>query len=379
MTNRLVRCLDLFSGCGGLSLGLSWAKFQGSSVTTVAALDNWRAACETYTLNLEIAPTVMGVSTKSVAAILDDCGDVDLVVGGPPCQGFSSSGKRALSDRRNHLVRQFLDSVALASPKAFIMENVAGFTTFQGGLLLKEVTERAQELGFRVHTAIVLASRFGVPQRRRRFIMIGVKSDRFQFPHTSTDDSSSNEYLDFDQRTDDGFETISFNMATNDLPSLRAGEMKRTYRSEPRNHYQTWIRGNATQLEEHMAPNHSPSFVKLMTYIPEGQSAFSADVFPTIPRHLRPQSGFANSYARIRGTDPCPTVTRNFTTPSSANCIHPRQNRALSLREGARCQSFPDTFKFAGSHSEKRLQIGNAVPPLLGRALGESILKSLAQ
>jgi DNA (cytosine-5)-methyltransferase 1 len=114
-----------------------------------------------------------------------------------------------------------------------------------------------------------------------------------------------------------------------------------------------------------------------MSYIPQGRSALDPEIQAQIPEALRPTSGFKNSYQRIVADAPSPTITRNFTTPSSANCIHPHQDRALSIREGARCQTFPDWFDFLGTTDEKRLQIGNAVPPLLGKALGESLLESL--
>jgi site-specific DNA-cytosine methylase len=115
----------------------------------------------------------------------------------------------------------------------------------------------------------------------------------------------------------------------------------------------------------------------LLRLIPEGKSALDRDVSAKIPEHLRPTSGFANCYKRIRRDEPSPTITRNFTTPSSANCIHPTATRALSLREGARCQSFPDSYAFEGTVDQKRLQIGNAVPPLLAKALGESLIRAL--
>ena len=358
-----------------MSLGLSWAKFKSTTIESVAAIDNWKAACETYERNLGVKPLNDGVTVSNAGSILDIVGDVDLVVGGPPCQGFSTSGKRALSDKRNHLVKAFLDAVELASPKAFIMENVTGFTTYQDGNLLLEVVRRANELGFHVHPGVLLASRFGVPQRRRRFILVGERTGKFVFPQSKDFDTSSSSPLEVDQRRDDGFQVVSFDDATSDLPKLLAGQHKDKYTKDPKNAYQKWVRGSAIDLNDHMAPRHSDDFVRMMSYIPQGASAFDPEVFESIPKSLRPGKGFTNSYARILGNQPSPTITRNFTTPSSANCIHPHFDRALSLREGARCQSFPDGFIFEGSTSDRRLQIGNAVPPLLAKAVAESLLK----
>lgn len=375
MSSKQIKCLDLFSGCGGMSLGLSWAKLKNTRIKSVAAIDNWKAACDTYEQNLGIKPVNDGVTIASVGSLLDEVGDVDLVVGGPPCQGFSSSGKRALADRRNRLVKAFLDAVELASPKAFIMENVTGFTTFQSGNLLAEVVRKANELGFHVHSGVLLASRFGIPQRRRRFILVGEKTGSFVFPHVRDFDLSTRSMLHIDQKHDRGFPVISFDDATSDLPKLLAGQFKTKYTKVPKNDFQRWVRGSAIVLDDHMAPAHSRDFIRMMSYIPQGQSAFSPGVFESIPKALRPGKGFTNSYARIQGHQPSPTITRNFTTPSSANCIHPHFDRALSLREGARCQSFPDDYIFSGTTSDRRLQIGNAVPPLLAKTLAESLFK----
>lgn len=360
-----------------MSLGLSWAKHGKLSFETVSAVDQWDKACQTFQANLQIAPRVDQVSNRLVEKILRDVGGVDIVVGGPPCQGFSTSGKRALSDKRNQLVKSFLDAVDVAAPRVFIMENVTGFASFQNGRLISEVLDRASDLGFRVHTGILLASRFGVPQRRRRLFLVGIRNGNFEFPNSFELDKVSNSPLEIDQRDEAGIQAITFSEATSDLPRLNAGESRRYYAHKPRTAYQKWVRGACLELNDHIAARHSQRLIELMTHIPEGRSAFDSEVFSQIPRRLRPQSGFANSYSRIRASRPAPTITRNFTTPSSANCIHPSQNRAISLREGARCQSFPDSFVFAGNLSEKRLQIGNAVPPLLAQALGESVLRSL--
>lgn len=388
-----IRTLDLFAGCGGLTEGLSRAVGPaGSRFEAVAAIDNWKAACEAFALNHEVPIECDGVSRESVGRVLDRSGDVDVVVGGPPCQGFSTSGKRALDDPRNSLVRAFLDAVDLAEPRAFVIENVSGFVSFQGGKIFSEVTEVANELGFRTFPGIVLASLAGVPQRRRRFILVGLREGTFAFPgqvaggttNTETSDqlslleSSAARGLLVDQRSGLETEVWSFNDATSDLPVVSAGESAECYTGEPQNEYQKLMRrGAPSTLMDHVASHHRDSFVTMMSYIPEGRSAMDPEISATIPPEIRPSKGFPNSYSRIRGSEPSPTITRNFTTPSSANCIHPSQNRALTLREGARCQSFPDRYRFAGTHGDRRLMIGNAVPPLLAKALGERLLESL--
>jgi DNA (cytosine-5)-methyltransferase 1 len=324
--------------------------------------------------------------------MLEKVGDVDVVAGGPPCQGFSTSGKRALDDPRNGLVKAYFSAVALAKPKAFLMENVSGFTTFQGGDIMREVIELTRELGYTPFAGVVLASLCGVPQRRRRFILVGLREGRFEFPNQSRTSATTSlpslfgevaadpqDGLIVDQRSSHERDPLTFEDATSDLPLIGAGEESSAYAGPPRNEFQAWARiGAPDLLADHVACGHRDSFVQMMSYIPQGRSAMDPAIQATMPEHLRPKSGFPNSYARIRGDEPAPTITRNFTTPSSANCIHPTVHRSLTLREGARCQSFPDRYRFAGSHGDRRLMIGNSVPPLLARALGIQLLRALS-
>ncbi len=379
-SNHKYRVLDLFSGCGGLSLGLHWASnAAGDAFETVAAVDIWEAACKTYEINFGISPHVEGVSKELVQEIVDAQGPIDLIVGGPPCQGFSTSGKRSLDDPRNKLVFEYLEAIRIAQPKAFLMENVVGFTTFQDGQLLSEVRTRAGELGYEVKAAIVQASLAGVPQRRRRFILVGIRGENtFKFPGEAQGRGvSTSPDLDFDFTFRDGSETWTLWDAISDLPSIQAGAKSESYSTAPQNSLQAFLRGELKDLSLHQAVSHRESFVRMMSYIPPGKSALDPDVSATIPEDIRPKSGYPNSYARLRKDQPAPTITRNFTTPSSANCIHPIDNRALTLREGARCQTFPDSFEFSGNPEQVRLQIGNAVPPLLAKALGENLLEAL--
>lgn len=380
------RSLDLFSGCGGLSLGMSLAKnSNGNSIETACAIDIWEIACKTFEHNLGLKPICEPIDDDLIRHQNKINGPFDIVVGGPPCQGFSSAGKRALDDDRNKLVLAFLRAIEITNPKVFVMENVTGFKTFQNGKIHKEVVNFAKRLGYQVRSAIVLASLSGVPQRRKRFLLVGSKVGTFKFPgeiELPNDENlfDSNEFsLErfFIQKPEDGKEKWTFNDATSDLPSLKAGEKLEKYKSAPKNDLQKYFREGSEKPLDHFAVGHRDYFIELLSYIPQGKSALDPEVQKLIPKKLRPTSGFKNSYQRIIGDAPSPTITRNFTTPSSANCIHPSQDRALSIREGARCQSFPDWFYFLGTTDEKRLQIGNAVPPLLGKAIGESILNAI--
>ncbi len=381
----IYRSLDLFSGCGGLSLGMSLSRnSKGDRIETAVAIDNWQIACETFEHNLGITPICDSIDDALIRKVNKEHGPFDIVVGGPPCQGFSTAGKRALDDGRNKLVLAFLRAIEITNPKVFVMENVTGFKTFQNGKIHEEVVAYAKRLGYEVRSAIVLASLSGVPQRRKRFLLVGSKVGTFKFPGEielpiGDTPEETQELLEkfFIQKPEDGEELWTFNDATSDLPSLKAGERKEKYKADPKNDLQKYYRKGASTPIDHVAVGHKPYFIEMLSYIPQGKSALDPDVQKLMPKSLRPTSGFKNSYQRIVGSAPSPTITRNFTTPSSANCIHPTQDRALSIREGARCQSFPDRFIFLGTTDEKRLQIGNAVPPLLGKAIGESILAAI--
>lgn len=383
--------MDLFSGCGGLAEGLRQSAGPDRSVyQCVGAIDSWRPACESFEANHNIPTICAGVSGDVVSDLLAEVGDIDVLVGGPPCQGFSTSGKRALDDPRNQLIREFLRAVEIANPAGFLMENVVGFTTFQGGRLLAETIDFAHALGYSTAPGIVCASLVGVPQRRRRFFLIGLRTGQFVFPGQNQNAVQSrnsglfeefihSSELNVNQYPEDGAEAWSFADATSDLPLIEAGESASRYRLPPQNRFQEYCRlGCGATLTEHIAGKHRATFVQMMSYIPQGKSALHPDIFESIPESLRPTSGFSNSYMRITADQAAPTITRNFTTPSSANCIHPLVNRALTLREGARCQSFRDRYIFRGSFGDKRLQIGNAVPPLLGKAMGDALLTALA-
>ncbi len=373
--------LDLFCGCGGLTEGFHQAGNPDlGRFRAVAGVDIWERATESFRLNFDAPAITAGVGPEILELpAVRGVPRIDVVVGGPPCQGFSTSGKRSLEDPRNLLVKRFFEVVREASPQAFIMENVSGFTNFNGGRTFLEVCDLATALGYEIHAAILLASAHGVPQRRRRFFLVGTKGLRpFHFPGVSSG-CLIDGALVAEQRVDAELDPVSFDDAISDLPEIDSGEQSTEYRSPPVNEFQRLMRqAGLPELVDHVAPRHRGSLRELMAFIPPGYSAFDAPVFERVPIHLRPTSGFPNSYARIRGDLPAPTITRNFTTPSSANCIHPRLDRALTLREGARCQSFRDDFRFAGTFTDKRLLIGNAVPPLMARALGQSLLRALS-
>ncbi len=366
MNGTKLKVLDLFCGAGGLSWGFEKLGFQIGW-----ALDYWKPATETFKRN---HPNTV-VYDKDITEVSDDevrslFMGAQIVLGGPPCQGFSTAGKRALEDPRNKLVKEFLRVVKILRPMAFVMENVKGFTNFNKGLLHKELLSQFHSLGYNLAAGVLDAVLFGVPQKRKRFFIVGVVGKVPELPVPTH--GFARGIFDDDFRY-----VVTFNDATSDLPLLsKPGEKATTYASLPKNNYQLSMRNGCKEvLTLHEAPKHGKRMINLIKYIPQGKSAF--DIMDSIPEELRPTSGFANSYKRIKLNEPAPTITRNFTVPSSANCIHPIANRALTLREGARIQSFPDCYQFVGSFTDKRLLIGNAVPPLLSLAIAHSVAKAL--
>jgi DNA (cytosine-5)-methyltransferase 1 len=342
-----LRVLDLFSGCGGLSLGLHWAKnAAGFGFKTAAATDIWESASLTFEHNQGISPYVAPISKELVHQILNEAGPVDVVVGGPPCQGFSTSGKRSLDDPRNQLVVSYLDAIEIAKPKVFLMENVSGFTTFQDGKLLEEVKLRAESMGYQVKTAIVQASIVGVPQRRRRFIMIGTPIGvDIVFPGESAGASKPKiPALDVDLTFRDGKETWTLWDAISDLAQLNAGEKSSVYKSGPQNALQSFLRGTNESISLHAAVNHKPSFIEMMSYIPQGKSALDPEISGTIPEAIRPKSGYPNSYSRLKPDQPAPTITRNFTTRT----VHLVSEKAQDVKHFQTHMSFLGRLKKSG-------------------------------
>lgn len=354
--------IDLFAGAGGLSLGLSQA---GVDVALANELEDDFAT--TYQANHPDTHMCVGdiaeINFKAEIEKLGLTGDIQLVCGGPPCQGFSTVGKKDLSDPRNSLFHQFLRCVDEANPQAIIFENVSGFKTMYQGRVHHELIEQLTRRGFVTDTRILNSVDFGLAQYRKRTIVVGVRSNHLiEWPAAL-----------YSNDTDELFGALppyrEIMDAISDLPPLSACEQSHEYLSKPQNEFQQAMRAGSSGLTEHNCANYGLRMQEILKTIPPGGSVHD------LPEYLRPKGYFANTYARLVPNQPSPTITRNFGTPSSSRCVHPYQNRALSTREGARLQGFPDWYKFIGSKTSKNLQIGNAVPPPLGKVMGEMMQK----
>lgn len=349
-----VSFLDLFCGIGGLSLGLSSARMR-----CVGGVDIWEEAKSTYERNHEGAAFFLADLTKTPAdAILAEfkttATDVDVMVGGPPCQGFSTVGKRDDDDPRNSLWTSYHSLVQSVRPAYVVIENVEGLIVSKGGEVRDRIIKSFAEIGYRMKCKLLRSADYGVPQLRKRAVFLGwldgLVEPEFprvlKTPHVSVGD------------------------AIFDLPELSPSETKTAYDKEPTTDYQRARRAGCTVLHNHTAANHDAALVKVLSFIPDGGNRKS------IPDDYQPKSGFHNSYARLASWKPAVAVTSNMRKPSSARATHPKQNRGLTVREGLRLQSFDDTFVVLGSRTSQYLQVGNAVPPLLGKSIGDEVVRA---
>lgn len=339
------RFIDLFSGAGGLTKGL-----QDAGWDCALALDGWADAIDTYKLNLPGHPAlcmdIKDADLGFLARHLDS--EVDWVVGGPPCQGWSTVGKRQWDDERNDLFTEFMRIVRLIRPRGFLIENVVGLKDMQAQDAVKELFS---DLGYSVSFHVLRAADYGVPQLRKRVVFIG---------------SRDGLWFDAPEPTRGDFTTVMD--AIGDLPEVGPGETATSYEQPAQTAYQRRLRRGSRTLQGHTVSKHPPHLVKAISFVPDGGNRQS------IPPEYQPRSGFHNSYSRLASWRPAVAVTSNLGKPSATRCVHPFQDRGLTAREGARLQSFPDRFHFTGGIVSQRLQIANAVPPMLGEAIGRALV-----
>ncbi len=351
--------IDLFAGVGGLSFGFAEMK----EFNIVAANEILPDIAKSYELNHPNANVLacdIADLTEEKLKEATNGQKIDLIVGGPPCQSYSTLGKRQMDDRAN-LFTQYKRILEILQPKAFIFENVSGLLSMQGGKLFPKIRSEFESIGYNLKYKLLNAVEYGVPQERKRIILVGFKGENtFEYPEPTHGEGKGLKPF------------VTLEDAIGDLPVIKSGEENNTYAKEPDNDFLKFVRRNGTTvLTEHSAPKNNPQLIALMEALGDGQDKND------LPEELRPKSGYGNTYAKLWWKRPSTTITRNFSCPSSSRCIHPRDSRALSNREGARLQSFPDDYKFYGSQTSIKLGIGNAVPCLLSRALAKQMLKAL--
>ena len=345
------KILDLFSGAGGFSYGMH----KNSHFETVVALDFNEYATETFKRNMPCAVVITGdIKDASVREkVLKTAKDknVNMIIGGPPCQGFSLKGKKlGLRDSRNYLFLEYLKFVEEIRPEVFVIENVKSLLTTADGWFKDEILEYIYKLGYNVDYGVMNAKKYGVPQTRERAIFICSKTRIVTLPQ-------GNE------------EIVTIRDAISDLAYLESaqGEFVCDYINEPKSAYQKLMRSKLGKLYNHVASNHSAvALAKLAMIPPEKGKEFLPDKF-------KGNQKFDTTWGRLVWDDVSPTIDTRFDTPSNGTNSHPVLNRSITPREAARIQSFGDEFVFYGARRAISAQIGNAVPPLMAKAIADQI------
>ncbi len=341
--------IDLFAGCGGLSKGFMDAGFK-----VLVGVDNDQAALNTFELNHKGAIGLKGDLSKQETfdqiKQLVNGKNVDVIIAGPPCQGFSVTGPRNFDDPRNKLYLAVIEMVRLFKPKGFIIENVPGMAMMYRGEIKDEIIRRLEELKYNVDSKIMLAADYGVPQMRKRLIFMGVRND-IGFPR-------------FPKPVCDEEHYVSCRSAISDLPSRDKdlGSEIDSYIQEPKTEYQVKMRANCNVLYNHVATNHKDFVKKTIALVPEGGN------YKDLPEGWGKSRTFHEAWTRYDGDKPSRTIDTGH-----RNHFHYEYNRVPTIRENARLQSFPDSFVFTGNRTQQNRQVGNAVPPLLGYYLGKEL------
>jgi DNA (cytosine-5)-methyltransferase 1 len=385
-----VTFLDLFSGCGGFSLGLKKAGFK-----ELASIDSNPEAVIVFRANFPDVPHILEEDLTRYQprrlAKLIGTDHVDLIVGGPPCQGFSTvrqadganSGERLVEDDRRSLYREFLRFVKFFKPKMFVMENVPGIRSAVGGYFFTRVQSEARKLGYRVHGEVVKAREFGVPQKRERQLIVGTKlelplfSSRLHMPPTHGEKEGL-------------LPLITLWEAIGDLPPIQAGggENIVEYDLERRNHHMEKFGRRyildvleieeADHLTAHRARLHSERDIRDFRRLHEGENSAQAIKRGEMMEFPYDRESFKDRYTRQHRNRLCSTIVAHL-SKDGLMFIHPTQDRSLTPREAARIQSFPDWFQFPVAQTHQYRLIGNAVPPLVAKAVGAAIKRWLTE
>lgn len=338
--------IDLFCGCGGLSYG-----FIEAGCDVLLGIDHWKDAITTFENTHKNAKGIVAdLFTETPKDIAQKTGikNADIIIGGPPCQGFSIAGKRIIDDERNQLYKSFVSFVKYYQPKVFLMENVPNIVSMGKGVVKDSIIKDFEKLGYTVVYKVLLASDFGVPQNRRRAFFVGTKNKtEFVFPEPITE------------------KPISAKEAISDLPekSLTDGTK---YKTEPKSHYQKLIRGKSVGVYNHEITNHSEQTTSIISLVPNGGN------YKDLPEELRKTRNVNIAWTRLNSQKPSFTIDTGH-----RHHFHYKYNRVPTVRESARIQSFPDTFIFLGSKTSQYKQVGNAVPPILAKVLATKIKKYL--
>lgn len=343
MSNKKPTFIDLFAGAGGLSIGIEKAGFKLLAATD---WDHW--SCETLRANhKDLVVNEGDITSLDLEEFSKQIGTrtVDLIVGGPPCQGFSQLGKQRKDDPRNQMWREYIRFVAFFKPKVFLMENVPQLLTSDEFPKIKKV---AEDLGYKVSEKVLHAVEYGVPQKRKRAIIFGSRVDMPQHPmptHVSPD----------------GFNLLNADLkpwatvkdAIGDLPLEPSGK--------------DW----------HIGRNPTATSLKRYKSIPAGGNRFDLPLELMPDCWKRKKTGSTDVFGRLEWDKPSLTIRTEFFKPEKGCYLHPQAHRPITIREAARLQTFPDNYVFVGSNVQVSKQIGNAVPCHLALSVGRELFKIL--
>lgn len=405
-----MRIVDLFSGAGGLTFGFYYKLHNGKFIRNednyfVFANEYDKNAAKTFSKNYPtinmINCDVKDLTEKKIKELIGD-EPVDIIIGGPPCQSFSTIGQRRFDDKAK-LYQEYFRILEIIRPKLFLFENVRGLLSMRevfyktdndgntiyeypevkgktslnprkkpvvecyGEKIIDIIKKQFEQIDYNIQYEVLNAVDFGVPEYRERVFIVGTRNDtnlEWTFPKAINT------------------KKLSIKEAISDLPRVGEGKNIKKYTKNPRNPYQKLMRQGCEMITQHYCGIYGEKIRTVIKNVKQGQGKNDFNKLVSageIDEKYRLTSGYGNTYGRLVANKPSTTITNNLSTPSGLRCIHYSQNRALTPREGARIQSFPDWFDFTGTRVEVNTQIGNAVPPLLSLAIADQIQKTLAE
>ncbi len=348
-------CIDLFCGCGGLSKG-----FLDAGYNVLLGIDFDDAALKTFSMNHENAKALkLDLFNHDNIKIITDYLEqtkksIDVLIGGPPCQGFSIAGPRDMNDKRNLLYLAMVKLAERTKPKAVLLENVPGMIQTNNGIGAKRIVEDFERIGYTMVPKLLYAPDYGIPQIRKRVFFVGLKDveRKFEFPSATV---KKENYVTCEQ-------------AIGDLPGLEGiyGDEIQQYPCEPQSDYQRMMRKNSSEIHNHIGTIHDEKTLKFLAMIPEGKN------YKALPKKYDGIYKYHEALTRYHSQKPSLTINT-----CHRSHFHYKYLRIPTVRESARLQSFTDDFIFYGTKAEQYRQVGNAVPPMLGKLIAEQLKKYL--
>ncbi len=358
--------VSLFSGGGGLDLG-----FINAGYKVIWAIDNNVNAVNTYKENIGSHIKCADITREDVSQIPK----ADVVIGGPPCQSFSLAGNRHVEDARGQLVWKYIDIIKQVKPKAFVFENVTGLLSARNSekeSIVELLKKAFQDIGYTVEMKVMNAAEYGIPQKRKRVIIVGLKGEKkFVFPKPTHGDKNT------------GLKPfVTVQDALGDLPKATTDENESvSYGSEPQNDYQKCMRSSGeTIVSEHFMPTLSELDRYIISHVKPGGNYMDIpkDVNSKRIQRLQKEGGHTTCYGRMLPSEPSYTINTYFNRPNVGCNIHYSEDRLITVREALRLQSFPDNYKIVSSSKQGRnLIVGNAVPPMLAEQIAKKLKKEM--